>query len=58
MSEICLRKCGERQIWEVDTAKKRNIEILKTLCYFEPMGMVRKRNKLFEGHSETIMGTS
>lgn len=45
-------------VFELTTALKRNIEILKLLCYYEPFGMERKYNKLKDRLPETTMETS
>lgn len=47
----------DRAVWQVRTAGKRNLDILKLLVYDKPFGMSRKYNLLHGKPSETIMET-
>ena len=48
----------EQDMYEIYSSDSANIEKLYVLSYLSPMGMSRKRNKLIEGRSETIIRTS
>jgi hypothetical protein len=37
-----------KPIYSIEIARREDVERLKALCYSRPMGMQRKRNKLFE----------
>ena len=58
MFEVSKNQNAKTGVWSLDSALKRNIDILKLLSYDRPFGMARKFNKLYEQASETIMETS
>lgn len=45
----------EETVWQVRTSNSHNLDILKTIVYDKPFGMIRKYNKLHSEPSETIM---
>ena len=58
MDDIHVYPKTEDGLYEIYTSNAHNIEKLFLLSYLSPLGMERKRKKLLEGRSETIIKTS
>lgn len=58
LGKIYEKQNGDNLIYSISISQKNHIAILKTLCYYKPMGMERKRSKFYHEASETIMEES
>jgi hypothetical protein len=58
MEDVGKIKETPKKLYSISFSNRRSIQILYALCYFQPMGMQRKRNKFSLEASETIMEES